>query len=1227
MLTWIRLLLIFNLFLLCQCQRSTEPRKQDKSPLEEVTELSIDQQLETKSLELYNKFSPDFQEVSKQLEINSVDSLTKSLNLLRPWLFEYPQKRLETYSLNKHSAAVALFWEVIRRSGEFKTSTGFQTQLNQDLDQFEKIYIKNCLKEERGTCEPYFPAMKLDTKSVNIVLHLEQRLSDFSLKIDYLGFAFDMLAGESHIGLLRRYQDLLIDRLSTDQEEMIKTLGNKRFYFHIRAVQQLLNFENWTLVDETKIATFEKLQPWKAFDQDDILFALRSSLLPYLPIYMEQSEKVNQGLLDLVDQEIKTKVVKAINLETYPAYKNIKIDQFLKDSPLVTYVVWSLYFGAISQPVANEIFRWAPDKKTFIAEYWNKTRLLIRWDMAQMGIQSTQFIADLLRKRPNFNADGLQIIINDTSELSPMWNSFHSTKAPALKGFLETHWKENPDLDYLKFSKFFKSFDRNIMKTVIYPNMLAVFFRAQQNQVDGRVLVPVRPQYYETINYKTIFDELLTSKIKVPWFAFVDLNNGINYGRQILVQQLGLYPTEILDSFYYFLSTKTIDEYNINIDQFLLRLSQNLLESRKNHYSDAIDAQLKVYWKNQEPNEFLKWCQAIEKGEFLPEKYEFLRISSFITPFSWQTADTYKSKRYYTKKAPFYFEDSYQNYESFDGVSNKAGILNDLLDRYRLELVPILKTLNLYTHTYEKTLDRYKLPKNDLKRTKEYVSRIDKLSKAFIGNQVHLARTFFKCNQIAAKESRRRIKAFTEAETQYLEDFLYPLMVEVRDNKRSIIDANRVLKEFHNNNPAYLDRIFRDSAGDVGVHFYKSTMMSRVSYYFTQGVEFHKEGFDISIDPVIEGSEPIEIPEEFRTEPSKNKYFETKVNYPDIAQTDTISVGMLNILADESVRKFFRVKANTTAQDFSSSVIGQVTDTVRSNVTSKKFTSWDWSDTKTYEFSIRKPMDIFLTFYQLGEIEHYDMSKPECHRYQLVDYKDCKSHSQITTKDLGDLMSVFFNVIDLDDEELSYMKNIGESGYASLTYMVSLFKRDSNLLKNNTSAREGYYVFDRLSGFFDYAYKLANEDLLGTILSITHVSGFKVSGCSKNYRECPWTYERTRANDFYNARLVENNFYLFDFDEGLLKHYYGQAKNEILSKLNAPENIKNEAPKELARYMDTRDGEPLRVNDLEDELYTLVPISREITNKRNPKDKFLIEDTRSLFIDEPNWQDYLRWAQ
>ena len=958
-------------------------------------------------------------------------------------------------------------------------------ELSISLEKFYNHFLKDCLIKESQNCELLQTSLSKEVSISNIIIMIASREKNTIEKIKLLGAIFDISRNKNIKKLENYYLEVVLSLLNSfnkgyyknnidheidheidreiDREidhgknhenssitDESKNITNKMIRKHLTNILRIIKTLNWSQIDHIKIKYFETIKPWKynAKKEDPIFGSLRKELIPFIPIYAKNNKNIKNELLYYVESEIQDIKINKKDLNQYPAYEGITLDLILGYPIEISYLTLGVYFQKIGITDSQKYLEFIDNKNLFMDNSFKIFKLLVRWDLAQLSIYSTEKLHWKFSQQSTKTQPFLQETLDWSKNLIPIWNKFHTERAFFSKSFLETNAKYSHDFDEIDVQHFFTSINRNILKTTVYPNMMAFAFYMAKTEWSATIRVL---WFRISLNTNLIMNYMMAGRYSDPWFNFTNLKEKQMFWG--IENKKSLFRSEIYDSLYYFLTSKVFETYQINPDDFLSLIGESILKKRRTSFEETLSIQRKLYMTgNTKINQLIKWCQGIKKSH-LEHLNHFGKEKEFIHFYSLSENTTPLTPSQYT----------FSNIEKIfsHGLSDMAA--STLHDKYRLELSPILYTLNQYVAiTYRVRHSYPQLGINPLNQTKRHLKSFDFLKMKYLGMQKMISKKIDNCEFIGEKEAKRRSMDLAFAHSDYFSKIVYPLMANVKSGEISLSQANSVLQDFHDLSEGMLDKIVISSSKEPVFFASHLTYMLRTRKFLISGQQFNSQYTSpLSIPPIVGNHLEIPIPSDFMNDNS-NPYIYTN-NYTQ----DT-----LKFIFEEDSSKFAKSISNVT------------TGALRESILSVgKFTNWDRYDTQNYIKDMKHRLQYEVTLLQIPEQRYINVEKPECLDHEAYKNDQIQDDHYCIIRENPDLMNIvevmknLLGAYAINNKQRKYLKLINGNGWVGNIGLHTIIKYDPN---TPYDYEIDSWPFQKVAGIFDIVYKMIDSNYLGS---------------------------------------------------------------------------------------------------------------------------------------------------
>ena len=1169
--------LFFTIMLLSSCAEKILPNKKavlpDSSAEKKVEEVKIE------NVSSKKRYTDKYFAIQRLIQDEDYQGANLSL---QKELYAENSLDKEVYTAPSYIGYLGLYADFLNRLNDLPDDHKDKELLSISLDKFYDHFLKSCLTEELQSCDLLRNSLSQEVLVANVIFMLANREVNTIQKMKLLGAAFEVSRNQKIKQVEESYLQTgikILDDFEKGHNELTKDLARKHRINILSIVKKI----NWTQGDAFKIRQFESIKPW-GYDSKarTTLDVLKKELLPFLPIYINLSPVVRNGVISSIERKIAELKQDKKDLDHYPAYRGITLETLVDYSAEAYYLTLGVYFQKIGTVEANRYILSVIDKKSFIDECFAIMKNLVLWDVAQLSLYSTERLHWKFSQKDIKTEKFVSETFNWSKSLIPLWNDFHLKRSFFSKTFLEANAKYSDNFEESDVQKFFMAVNYNILKTTVFPNMMAfAFYMAKTAEWSAKIDIL---SFSTSLNTKKIMNVMMRGQYEKPWFEFTNLS-GLD---------IGLSKNEMYDTLYYFFTTKTFQIYGINSDDFLLLIGKTLTKDRRGVFENILSRQKEQFLPDNAPiNDLVKWCEGIESvnGHFEQENIHFYSLYQYVTP-SLQYLKPLTSFKY----APLRASLSTHN------------------DRYRLELEPMIHTLDHYLSMAERVSSSHPtLAIGPLNKTKEFMRELDFLKMSYLGMQKFLFRKLGDCLFVGEKEAKRRSIDLAFAHFDYFSRVVHPLMVAVRNGTLGLDEANSVLKDFHGNSEGSLDRIDMTPSGDPLFLLSRLTYMLRTRMFLTSGVQFdgpHTDPFTLS--PIVGNHLEIPIPENFiDDDPKKNKYL------------------------IQSIKFYFEAPP----LDFAESVSNLTRDVLRGDsydVTA--LTMWDIMDTQSYLQDMIYLLHYEVTMLQMPDQKYINVEKSECldyERYQ-IQMEDCtvneKPHEKPHFMNIVEVMKNLLGVYAINDRQREYMELtngeawVGETGFQT----IITFNLD---ISYDFSRRFSKYV-QGLEGLFDLIYQMLDSDYLGSSFR-THwdierendsnsSDPFTTSSvdysCEGQRKSCDWTNERDQAREFFLSRTKKPKF-VFHYDFQIIADDFEYHKARVLTKYDLLMELESRGD-EFIDYVKTEGGfgDTVQVS-IYKRPSELIPLSRKYLNNERKFERFFVEETEGFYLEDHEWTD------
>lgn len=1090
------------------------------------------------------------------------------------------------------------------------------------MNRFDQELIQPCIENDRPRCRVIQRSFGKVKDLSSVVSNLSDLKEDRKDQLLYLGVAIELSTGtlerplsrgESSDLLMEKYLDFSLEYLS---RASFKGLSPGLRSRTIENINFLLLSRDWSLVTQGNIDLVIKLKPWLVTDDDDLAFA-KSRIAQYLPLYAENSIKIDADLSAYITTQFHNMVENGVDLFDYPAFENVYIERIFVQNPSVQFLLYMVFFGKLGLNEASLYIDSEANKVAFLRDLFESAKLLVRWHIAQLSLTSARELASKLSAEPIKNAEAYgRVIDKEGQALETLWNHFHGSQLRPLQLVIEASARHIKPDALPEISRFFSSIDRNILKLSVYPNMLALAYDMGVNRVEGSIptgrgLNSIQPRF--------VMDQLMAGEIFQPWFFFTNLSNsGFVYSRD---SEEALKSQELLDAIYYFFATKTHEIYNIRAGDLLNEMTLRLLGERTAFIESTVLAQDQVYNSNtSEVAQYISWCRALQSGNASQAR----ETLSFNTLYKQLTPHTKKLSTSPLKSegSLLFYSDSYK-----DTIGLNSSFLTNTegMDRIFTEVRPILGVLNSVIGIAER-LGPEIVDLEFLNESSQSVREAEHLVKKFWGSlfmaekrmgpilDVNGRHRYKDCPEFTQSEIRRRAVAILEREKYYLTHLVWPVLEKTSSGEISDKEAMKLLKDIQLTPEGFEDEITFFSNGRVQYKANHLSFMLRVRQYLLDGLQVdHEELGQHDLPPILGRNRlTIDLPADlYNRDSGANPYLEGFSEYR--------KPFVFNIYHGE---QNLEVADITDGTSFGNFVTPRLSDRIRKEIGGdNRFTIWNGEEASLYQSALKHKVAYYTQLHMASPVEYLDFENTNC-RTLAEAPASCIKVREFDFFDLTrELVSVF---------ESNEITGVNKE-YLDITSNDSLLNRDS---------LEGYVEFDRkftdvahpggntkalrlpytdISGLYDTSVSMAaNKDYLGLLyqsdFNIHENGDILTPKCSTNRDGCRWPSDRQAAVDFFHAR--RHRGLIFNMDRQVLEEGFSDALGRLQNRHKLLYEIEDDEGATLALF---RQGKPkdFLFDRLRYEPSELIPISLKKKNVYEIVDRFYREKTLGFYFKDP----------
>lgn len=1141
-------LLVFSISCTYEQKPALETKSDESTPL--VEEVIIDQSHSTEQLALYEKV--------KNANISDFNSLYTKIKT-RVYANYSVQKYLSKSYTTDVNILVVFYQKVKDLDEKMKMKV---------LEEFDVFFLQSCLSSQ-PQCYKLKKVLQKVANSIVLIHDIAQNKQGKE-RLMYVGLGYEVKSSRHFKNLDRLYTLTVID-LIQDGVSLSK-----------QHTTNVLNILKKSDVEDIDLSLIEKIKPWKYSVTDtDAINLFRSTTVNYIFEAASNSKKIQQLLAEENKRLLENNTKNSTALSDYPAYNDINVKTTLDGNILSSFIALKLFFQEMSQQELSTLINNYENKQEILFDSFTKIRTLIKWKIAQLSINSTKTITQTLTEDNVLKKKFMQNTINLGKLMVPDWNKLHSEIVFTTKSFFQANLQYLDASQTRKIDQFYSSIDKNILKTVVYPNMFGLAYHMSKTEWSDVLKI----LWWEIqIDSKSIYDNMFSGYFFQPWFNFINISKGTNFNQN---SKTALMRPEIIDALYYFFATKTHKLYKVSADDFINEMSTKLTDGLKNKIGDLLSIQKKIYFtQTSNMSQFLNWCRNIENGIISSETIPFRNFSEYNTPYKL----TLRSSDY-KEFATIYYKDLYS---LENGISSLR--VDEAIDRVRLELTPI-NDLNILTLNFvERLRNNYSnVIDSPLVKSKKSINNLSTFLRRFWSVQFAIRDHVGDCDMTAAKESRRRSALTTIADNQYFEKVVHPLSMAILDKKITIDEANEELKKVHDTNSDFIDNFIQGSSNEVIFNTNKYGFLLRARLYLTKGIHYSSNVVsDFSINPIV--GKHLNIPlngDNTSLSRSRNKYIKKEFNTSSY------------------------INKTISAKDFSRDLSAQIgVNRSFAGQVYRAYQNWETKDASTYIRALAKRVEFLVQAYKLGPLEVINYEKTDCKKHlfnsQNIIDDSCLTKVEYTINDIAQAQGLLFESFEIK----GYLKD-----YFDLTKMQSfmnLRNQDSIVEIYQTSANisNAYYrSYKQVRGFFDLAYEYMNSSYLGRATEDPD----PLNACISLRDSCPWHSNEDLAYELFLARNKRTGL-IFNFDRKILDEQYKNIASKIKRSKQGLQRIHDVGEEVM---LEVRNGQS---SYLFDNFAGPVKLQSLTVSKQNLEfeiERFFNETTEGFFFDQPSWNNYL----
>ncbi len=1155
------------------------------------------------------QYGPDHLQIQALIESESIESWVLALERLQLALFGPGSKDKSQYGSRPYAGYLNLYRDLFVK---FKTSNDdtFRSEFEKSLALFRERFITPCTDDSINTCTYLRESLPQASSLVDIVIYFIENEDNLESKLKLIGVAYEVGNRRQKDNLSQLY----IETFFSMVDQNIDIPEKARHSHNVIAAFQLMDWQN---PSEFQRRYFIRLAPWQQASSESSLVDrdLKNFLTPFISIYANENPEIRDSFDRYAQAYWQEMIASKKDLSEYPAYKDINIQKMFEIAPWEYHVLFSVYFKEMSITQANLLIRSFPNKTESLDRLIDYSKVLIRWDLAIMAVDTNEKIAAFYNSQATKSAQHVKASKDYANTLRPDWVEFHTGRVEALQNLLEAQSTALSSQQINEIAEFFSSIDRNVMKTVIYPNMMAFMYEMVRSEWKDKLLGVF------DVNADLIVELFFAGAYRGLWFDFLKSEDGIGSGA--LKNKVSLFRHEIVDSFYYFFAGNVYKSYGFDPDDFILTLFKDLVIEREILISTVQEMQRDLYHSPDSlSRRWARWCEGIKKDQYQPELIRYFDLDKYLLGFSKDFFENRKiSDRFYTN---FFYSDEFRS-SQFDSIMiDPADFTHTspltVTSRIRQEVLPIMGYFDQVMKAYQK-LQRQnsEFSRVPLESTARYFQSLDNRVRSYLGQQAFYGKIFDDCMYVSINESRRRAKAVVLSEKQYFMKAVYPLLKAVYQSELTVDEANDILFEVNGRSSHYDSRIVKSESGDqVFYKFTKQSYMNRVRRYLTTGLRYNQnEAIDLEIPAVVGRSLTIQMPID-------------ALNSPDFPYRE----------APDSVVHY---RPNMTAAAIALEAVAQASDQFSFSPKRELYTAWDKEEVIHYSSNVEN-----LESYEKGRLDHLvqryffngykiaNYDKPQCQELNRPLSEDCLIEEKVALEDLARAMHQSFNLVQIDQAEQTYLEAIKETDFLHKQNMGIQLLFDTGIGHQQSKAfavineTEKPIPFSRLKGFLDLPLEMVTSPYLGRNFINDYYVSLNFHATSRNLVRAAvspsydrdgdfWKTYFFRAQEFFEAR-TRRGLFLFKFDKEILDQQFVQAKKDLNLQLDAAHQLYENAE---ALFLDYYPENPSQLKvSLQDDLFEFKPLTQSVYQFQNEMNQFQINTERFYQRQQQNWGPY-----
>lgn len=1180
--------------------------KQIPDPQKVLPESEAKQKVGEKSIEdpnrKTNRYNEDQIAIRALIDEGSTASLLKAFDLVEQKVFSSEAEQKDFYVSKTFSGYVGLLVDLIRVS---RTEAGEVAERAQTAEQeFYKRFLKGCL-DGTEACDFLETSLSQESSVVNLMISIAKREKDVDKKLKLVGSAFDILKlatsrGRAFVHRKNKELEELYILTSLEYLDLYERgqLQAKKEDIRI-VVANTINLSagvDWLNLDSKNIERFNLIKPW-LFERVSAkaLNELRKDLIHYLPNYSRVSPEVKDGMSERLETKLMNLNKGLKDLSLYPAFSDIDLLSLNDGDMLASYMALELYFQNMDLATANLYLKNVRNKQKFMDSVFAAAKTLVRWDVAHLGLDSTEKLKDKFSEKPIKTNAFLQDTLNWAKTLVPAWNEFHTNRKWTVKQFLEDNIEESQSYNKNDSAEFFSAIDRTILKSIVYPNMMAFSYFMAKTEWKA----VIRVFWFEFhLDSTLIMDYMVTGQYEGPWFNFTNLRNKSGWG---MAAKESLFRSDIYDVLYYFFTTRTFETYGINADDFLKTVGETIFKKRRGLFEKSIYAQRQVYEAdNTGSNVFVNWCEGIRSGNPVKEVIPYYELYEQITPTKIRLREMDDNG-----VLSVYYSDLYRHNGSFLERVNQTN------DRYRLEFEPIFYTLSEFSLIAKNISEKHpELPLGSLIGYKNFLADLELLKMNYLGMQLAVSRKIADCLVVTMNESHRRAREVAFMQDKYFTEVVYPLMEKVSNGEISAEQANALISQFHSLDPKGVQDEIVASENNTPIYVLsKNTYMLRTAQFLQHGYDIDSELLGTSSLPAIVPSLEVSIPSNYLNDSKGNPY--TNKGYHSF--------------------DYLKLSFSDSAKGFGTQAARLTTDHMKDEIGGGKITEWDLEHNKPLTEFFRYMVEFRAFVDQLVDFEYMDVFKPGCF---TTDVSERKTSCIIKeSADFKDTVNTTWKILDsylLKEDDYRYFDLIGSQGWVGENEMHFILKHDVSTPHNYS---DNSLPYQRVAGLFDFYYQMISTDYLGMTFETDWDTGQPPSrygggamdadtSCRGLRDGCYWADERLKAREFFFARFKKPKL-IFNYDTGIVERDFIYTRDLVLAKYNRLISLEKNAETYLSALKQEVNFDGVAAVSIHKAPVQLEALNINYRSNERIFEKFFVEELESQYLIEHDWSEYV----